>query len=308
VIAAAFGILVVGLICLATVRPGPGPSFVPKLSDLSNLERLSLPLGTVTKAMLPVPLPTEHFWNSNFLDGLPILQAGIGVILLLLIGAVLYRRWIALMLYLAGAAGLLTFAIIFPGSVRHSGHLFMLLIAALWLAQRSGTLEPWKQGSVIALLLVQTLAGIAVAIAGMILPFSMSRHVSDFIRTHFDSDQVIIAGIPDFCTSPISQWLDRPIYFPEMRRFARVNTQNDADRPGTNPEFMITQFYDMMKTENKPILLVAEAGFYLVEQDTVVAVPGSENQRAVQVRVLPSFSGGVVESEDARLYLISIAR
>jgi hypothetical protein len=156
---------------------------------------------------------------------------------------------------------------------------------------------------------VHAIAGISVAIAGMVLPFSASRQVSDYIKTHFNLDQVVLIGVPDYCVAPISQWLGRPIYFPDMKSFARVNTQDDAKRPRVNGATLLPELYGLIRTEHKPALLIAEADFTLVGRDTTLPIdPANPDGPALSIRVLPEFPNSIVASEAARLYFIDIAR
>jgi hypothetical protein len=194
----------------------------------------------------------------------------------------------------------------------------MLLVVSFWLAE---TLPPlsWnarkpvnpRQRRIVfcALLAIQALAGMGVAIACMRVPFSASRDVARFIQDSFPGDRVVLVGVPDYCVSPICQWLGRPIYFPDMKSFARVNIQDDAKRPGVNGATLLPELYGLIRTEHKPALLIAEADFSLVEHDTTLPIdPANSDGPALSIRVLPEFPNSIVASEAARLYLIDIAR
>ena len=73
------------------------------------------------------------------------------------------------------------------------------------------------------------LAGIGAAIGGLIIPFSATKQAAEYIQKNF-GDSITVAGVRDYCVSPITQYLHRPIYFPNMQTFAFYNTQNDRER------------------------------------------------------------------------------
>jgi hypothetical protein len=294
-------VLVVGAaLCAASVTPGPGRFFAARWPNAPFTQRFPEVLATIWKGIVPIPQWNRHFWNTNVLDGHLWLQAILGALLLGVMLAWVRRNRGALSLFIIGAAGLLGFAYIFPGFTRHHGHLFMLLIVCTWLTGES------KQPLLTGIFSLHAMIGITVATVAMTLPFSDSKRISEYIRTNYDLDQVVLMGIPDYSTSPESQWLNRPIYFPEMRNFARVNTQSDADRPGVKPRRLLPVIASVMEEQNKPALLIAASGFKPWDQDCVVPVnPDLESSRKVTIKVLPTFNEGIVATESALLYLIT---
>jgi hypothetical protein len=326
-------IVVAGFILFAaTITPGPGPSFAPRIGVGEAIVRIPAAVETVTRAWLPIPMWSTHFWNTNILDRLPLVELMIAIVLLVIVLRLLggEARWF----FITGITGLLVFEAFHAGGMRHQGHLFMLLIASLWInskrnkhdwrrMKQDAEFHPsrrpspppspagageggWLPGAVLC---VHAIAGVGVAIAGMVLPFSASRQVNDYIKTQFNLDQVVLVGVPDYCVSPICQWLGRPIYFPDMKSFARVNIQDDAKRPGVNGATLLPELYGLIRTEHKPALLIAEADFSLVEHDTTLPIdPANPDGPALSIRVLPEFPDSIVATEAARLYLINIAR
>jgi hypothetical protein len=161
----------------------------------------------------------------------------------------LIPRPTALMFYLLGTSGLLIFSIMFfRGYVRHGGHLFLVLIASLWLAEDSRTAEEnfetisppglpqwkrflrealsrlrlvekaltqrvrgWKNAFVTIILAANVIAGVALMYKEWRYPFSQAKQAADFIRQHTPQD-ALIAGSPDFFATTIAAYLDRPSY------------------------------------------------------------------------------------------------
>src|SRR5207248_5022451 len=121
----------------------------------------------------------------------------------------------------------------FCGQVRHHGQLFMVLIVACWLAERWPRRTPparsvarvaeWfdrnRAAMLGSLLAIHVLAGIGANVADNLLPFSAGKETADYIRRELPAD-VTLAGVEDFCMSPVSAYLSREFYSPEMRSFA----------------------------------------------------------------------------------------
>jgi hypothetical protein len=152
-------------------------------------------MGAVWKSYVPLPAADYHFWNTNVVSGSG--WQGFFAVILLGFGILLFSRQPApLFLYVAGALGILGFSYIkYPGSLRHHGHLFLLLMASLWLSAgfpREKILPPrlgaWadfcqahRDGVITALLVVHLAAGAAAATLDVLYPFSASREAARFI-------------------------------------------------------------------------------------------------------------------------------
>lgn len=289
-----------GILFLASVTPGPGSFYVPPVGDVPFASRMLEVLATAYKAFVPIPAMDRHFWNTNILDPFVSIQALLGVVMFCAIVAQFRRRPDVCMFFIAGAAGLLAFAYRFPGVSRHHGHLFMLFIACCWL---SGSV---RTRFITTLLSIQALAGICAAAAAVQMPFSASKAAAEYIRAEFDLSKVVLAGVPDYASSPMSQWLDRPIYFPDMQKFAHVNSQGDAERPGLAAAPLMPQLYRLAMQESKPVLLIVAGNQALVERDALIPVdPNQPAGLAMRVQVLRTFDQSIEQSEAMRLYLLT---
>jgi hypothetical protein len=219
-------------------QPGPGPSFLATWAAVGDANKAMVTFGTIWDGWVPLPKWTPHFWNTNLLDDELVLRCCGSALLLLIAVLCLLRRPVALFLLLGGVLGLMSFTYFrFLGTTRHDGHLFMILMAACWLARRSPQwvppiawlravtdwLEP-RSGVLLGLLLaVNLVSGVGANIAGLMTPFSAARDVADYIRTNLPPD-VNLAGADDYCVSPVAAYLGRDFYFPQMHRTAGYNT------------------------------------------------------------------------------------
>ena len=99
----------------------------------------------ISRAYLPIPKPTLHFWNSHQLETYPLFQTLQIPLCFLLIfcGVVLtYKRPIALLIYLTSTLGLLAFFYVkYYGSIRHHGFLFLTFVMVAWIYRESARLE-----------------------------------------------------------------------------------------------------------------------------------------------------------------------
>ncbi|NJM74078.1 MAG: hypothetical protein HC862_30530 [Scytonema sp. RU_4_4] len=98
-------------------------------------------LVTITRAYLPlqqfgVETGVAPFWETNALVSLNIYVAAIIAISLFIFSAVLFiRQPVVLLMYLMGTLGILSFIYTkYIGNLRHHGHLYIMLIACLWIS------------------------------------------------------------------------------------------------------------------------------------------------------------------------------
>jgi len=336
-------VLMGALVCYVEVLPGPGPTFTATWLRIGPLERLLRTIGAIYRGWLPIPSWSVHFWNTNILDPKPrpgggspslinlagividfmwVLQAALGAGLFLGAIVVLLRRPIALALLLLGCGGLLGFEYYFHGTNRHHGHLFMILICACWLAS---TTPAWSRASqwvgqiltwldrargpvLLAILTINAMIGTGAAVAGMSLQFSATKQAGNYIKQNF-GDRVVLVGMQDYCVSPIAQWLDREIYFPQMAKSARYNTQNGDARYSVgegNP--LLPKMVELGERHNADVLLIwSHVPGFNPDPPDPISVPGRP-ARVLRTRILPKFLNSVVEDEGIELYLFSVVR
>jgi hypothetical protein len=227
-----------GAIVLTLVLLRPEVGFleyaVGRAKSLS-LGHLASTLGTVARAYVPLPDPgAPGIWNTHVIAADT--RAGLAALALLacaLLGAgvlLFLRRPYVLFLYLGGTAGMLLFRhLIFAGTLRHHGHLFILFIACLWLTGLPGhewRLPPWLRrwtglhtrfasAFVLAVLLTQSASAAIFYVADLRGPFTAAPQVVDFIRAHGMQDALIAANAGALQTA-ISGHLDRPIHHVAM--------------------------------------------------------------------------------------------
>jgi hypothetical protein len=180
-------------------------------------------LATVTHADLPLPaVGSFAAWNTSLLWRIgygP--MAAVGVALMAGAAVLLRRTPGALFLYLSGTAALLAFTYCkYFGQLRHHGHHFVLLVACLWLAWGKGGSDRGREALLTALLLVHLAAAAVLYSLDLALPFSASKAAAEVLRAN-GLAAAPIAATQDNLASPVSGYLDRPLYYLESRSLGR---------------------------------------------------------------------------------------
>ncbi len=166
-----------------------------------------------------------------------------------------HPKWLAV--YACGMLAQSLFSVLFfSGSLRHHGHLFVLLIVCLWLMQveqqarsRSSTAQPtldkpeapelparyalprphqWQCQLLTGLLALQAFSGAYAYSVDLSQPFSGSRSAAQFLQAN-QLDQLPILGYRDREAATLSGYLDRPIYYPNLERFGSFWTVQTPD-------------------------------------------------------------------------------
>jgi hypothetical protein len=333
---AGFVVAIGVVLCAIEIPPGPGPSFTGSWAHVPAKVRALGMFAAVFRGWVPIPQISTHFWNTSILDLTNmivekatsevapsyLLQGALGLPLLIGVLALFLPRPIPFLVLFLGSSALLGFEFVFRGAPRHHGHLFMLLVAASWLTfstspfpGRGESARRWlarldriRPVAFMILLALGAVGGILAAVQGMCHPFSQSRATADFIRQNFPPDTPVI-GVIDYSAAPISQWLGRPIFYPQERRLATYNTQNDAER---DPELNIPNItyltLDYTVESGRPTLFIFTSGFKIKGREMSLDVLYKNQPRTYKFSEVARFEGGVVSDEDTVVYLITLAK
>jgi len=236
---------------------------------LENFDKL---FQIVLKSHLPLPTFTFHFWNEHLLQAQIEDQSSINPINLLLSGLLtgialfvafqlLKKTPLFLSIYGLGSISMMTlFVFAYRGSTRHYGHLFILLLACLWLAQwsrRHLTSKEPRPFSVSQLLFtlilcVQAFSGIYAYCSDILFPFSASYQAAQILHLN-QLDELPLLGIHQRPTSPLSGYLDRPIYYPESQQ---LGSFWDISYPEFVEETAIAQAIETFSQEHAAFIAI----------------------------------------------------
>ena len=204
------------------------------------------PLTGIWRSYVPIGnLSLDDFWNSNFLADNnsffniagfelgSVISVILSSILCLSFALVFIKNRKILFTYIAGTFSIVMFGILFKSpDVRHSGHLFILLVACLWiylseaksktenvLHHRSIAPIPRYQNMLLTTILcLQVYAGIQMYAVDSANVFSNSQNVAWYIKRNQLENSTII-GSNHRIVFPIAAWLNKEIYYPETQQF-----------------------------------------------------------------------------------------
>ena len=174
----------------------------------SLLQRVMTALATPLNGLIPIP--QDGRWNTLAIGMLPLwaqVLASIGLVTAIswaLTGA-------ARTIWMAGVVGYVAFFGIAypPSSVRHIGHISLLLIAACWIRppQLRGR---FPQILFVGLLSVQMAVGVQISLRYFDVPFGPNEHIANQVEA-FGSEKLLVAQ--DLLAGiPIGAYLDKPVY------------------------------------------------------------------------------------------------
>src|SRR5262249_5746082 len=197
------------VLAMATLYPKADHVFAREWHNMLEWNRVRATLSLIWAAYVPLPDFTSSApWNSNLLFGASsfaqrartTVSAILGAALFVIAVIALRRDRAALITYLTGSFAVLAFVYLkYTGGLRHHGHLFVLLLVAVWLTHSvrddAGKTElapvppalavwpgGWWNAVLVTLLLAQAAAGAYFAVEDFRKPFSVSKELADYVR------------------------------------------------------------------------------------------------------------------------------
>jgi hypothetical protein len=229
---------------------------------------------------VPVPMPFPHFlelrWGSNFLlnsapQTLPqtlALGATLSLGLLALSAWTLRRSPMAVTWYWFGSGlMLLLHFVVAEGLLRHDGLYFILYLACVWCGLTRGRdqkprsppsspLHQMERFFLPSILALQVVAGAYAWTLHLMTPFSASKLAADFIRQHGYANLLII-GSKEANVTPVTAYLDQPIYYLDSKRYGTFSLENTARHDLSVPELLQSVAQMAMKTHGDTLLVLA---------------------------------------------------
>ncbi len=272
-----------------------------------NFQRLTEVLTTIWNGYVVVIVP-----GKQEITMFAIISTGLLIFTLLS----LIRQPIILFLYSFGTFSILFFSYLkFIGGPRHHGNLYILLVAVLWLAsyypannlylenlafklfkqpaQRLiGFASQYRKAFFSVLLSAQLAAGIVAFTRDIIIPLSASRETARFIHQQH-LDQILLVGSKDYAVSPIGGYLNRKIYYPEIKDMGSFVLFNQK-RQEVNAIAVLEQVNFLLKQNNPQILLILNYELDMANPDLNIAA-------------IANFTNSFMSDEKYYLYLVSPA-
>ncbi|NET56394.1 MAG: hypothetical protein F6K47_09545 [Symploca sp. SIO2E6] len=235
---------------------------------------LAMALTRIWSSYLPIITPAD----SKYLD--VVVFALISLILLLWVSTMLRQKPVAWLFYSLGTLEMLFFTYAkFLGSARHYGHLYIILIVALWLAsyypQSDFLIQPlrhlpnsvqqgitrwfsfvakYKNTLIMLILASQVATGMVAFSRDLFVPYSASRETAQFIQLE-QLDKMFIVGSQDARVSPIAGYLQRQIYYPESQALGSFVLFNNQ-RTEVNSAMVLEQVSQLLQQQQTETLLI----------------------------------------------------
>jgi hypothetical protein len=303
-------VLILGFgMAVAMIHSAPPPDNSPRMLGWNAailVEPLERTVGAIWQAYVPLPRTLPHFWNTNVLDEIPTLRLGRAVfeardiqtiLSIVLVGgiALMLRRTPSVMLlYVVATSGLLLFMHFKVNhGIRHTGHVFLVLLACLWLSFSRRPLPTRVAGrsaltmAVTLLFAAHALAGTLAAATDLVLPFSAGKEAAEFIQRRGYADATMV-GSKYFIVSTVANYLDHPMYYAENGTFGTFSRWK-GPRTAVSPADLVRTAKEMARLHRQDVVLV-------VSYDLGAAADG--------VQGLASFQDSIFTEERYWLYLV----
>ncbi len=236
-------------------------------------------LANVWRAFVPIPIPNLQYWNSNFVSAfLPTpfdnYLMAIGSIFLILACLVQLRKSsiaIAFFLLLVGIIVGFT-GIVYPGNLRHHGHLYITFLLALWLLpkfldkdsaftifQNVKVLDflaqkKWLQAFFPFIFIVHIFSGGIAYFMDSQNIFSYGKTVANYIQENKLSNRYLI-GHYDATVSTVAAYLNQEMYFPQSGRSGTFVIWDRERARNVSEEALVELLSEKRKGQNGALLI-----------------------------------------------------
>lgn len=221
----------------------------------------------------------------------------------------LAKKPFALCLYFIGNLIILTFTYLrFAGHTRHYGHLYLLLIASLWIGsyyQESNFLinklhlktkllswvDKWYAVIFMLILYVNLIGGLSSFSRDLFIPYSAAKETVSYIKQS-NLEREFIVGSRDANMAAIAGYLNRQLYYPEIRKLGSFTLFKQGRTSVEQPE-VLAQISSILnnQTDTKRILLILHKKLNVTDKN-------------LQITPIKSFERAWVDSERFYLYWV----
>jgi len=239
-------------------------------------------LATLWRSYVPIPSNAMHFWQTNIIASLNT-QVILSVVLFLFFLLAFIKKPFIAISYGAATVGLfLFFYIMYLGSLRHHGHLFIVLVICFWLYSHYSEYKiPNRLLENIAVLLqrasvycftfiliLQAITGLYACGCDWKYPFSASKKVAEYLVEQKLTQKPII-GCFDSVASAVAARLDTPIYYLQSNRLGTYLIFDNkwevlVRQCGSSQEFvdiLLDRSYDYMLKKKEDVVLLFSFDF-----------------------------------------------
>jgi hypothetical protein len=288
-------------------------------------------LLTITRAYLPLQqFGIEQFWGTNALESLNLYVAVIIAISLFIFSALLFiRQPVVLLMYLMGTLGVLSFTYTrYIGHLRHHGHLFLILIACLWISHyysKTDTLlnliqryflifskqiinleqftKKYHKFFIQIILYTHLIAANVAFTYDLSLPFSQGKAAAAFIKNqHLES--MMIIGYYDDGTPTISGYLNKSIFYPQSNRLGTFTIWNKQRKDELSEQELLGKLSEIISKYSKKTIILLNI---LPTNDQIKALESLISQKLktrLNIKLLQKFERSIYYGENFYLFTI----
>ena len=301
-------VIIVGIFTsIMQILPPVDSGFATEWFLQFDLKRFCSLISVFRNSYLPIPLIDLHFWGSNALNGsfIGYLSAFLSAALFFLFLFMFIRKPIVLLFFIVGTFGINLFLYIkYPGTYRHHGYVYYVLIMSVWISKYYNEVEWFELSSnflerrnilfsyaITLLFFIHMLGGLIATVMDQRYVFSAGKDVATYLE-YKGMDKLPIVGYPDYAASTVVGYLDkRTFYYPQGERngsFVRWDIERNVKVPVND---LIGKSQKISNESRKETILI------LNEE-----IP-EQILREKDFRLLKSFKGAVVGDEKYFLYL-----
>jgi len=279
--------------------------------DLKDMGRA---FTIIWKAYVPIPKPRLHFWGTNIVRK-NLLQFVLSLVFFCYFFFLFIRKPAILFLYSVGTLGIVAVSYSkFYGYIRQHGHLFILLVACLWLSpyyphkelriqfinKLSSFCSRHRDKVIVFIFTMQLIAGAFASGVDLLYPFSGGKKTADFIRDNNLQDMFLIGD--DESAITVVGYLNKKIYYIRGNRIGSFEVW-DKNRVAVwkkkqklNNREILSIAEDQMKRHKKDVLLILN---YI----PVVSNPGPD-ESGYSLKMIKEFTGNIEPGEQFYLYTL----
>ncbi len=274
------------------------------LSGQDIIYNISFAFKQIVSAMLPINEFKIHFWGNNLIinnlssDKLLI---SISLFLIFIPSLLIKRRKI--FFYFAGILLILCIPIfIYRGQIRHFGHIFIFIIAFMWLSfyesdgkyllKNQKFINYFSNIFLIIILSFGLCGSLSAFYFDCRYPFSVQKNISIYIKQNFNLNKTMLSGYKDIDSTAVSAYLNKEIYYPQSNEYNYVSSGHkrieDLDADEVFLRTLSHGFY------NEQILLILN--------NKLITDPDISSRYFFK-KINKDFGDSIVGYEDAGLYI-----
>jgi len=269
-----FGLIAFGIITsVLQLNPPSDTGFAVPWRWSYDADYLKDIIRIMTRAFFPIPEAKLHFWGSQWLGKYPVftsIQLRLSYLLIIWSSLILLRKPTALLIYLGGTIGLLSFFYVkYFGGMRHHGFLFMLFIMAMWIYRYcaevkyfmpinrlNGILGKSLSPVLTLILTIHLIGGITAVRMDRRHVFSYGKKTAEYIKAQSMQDMLMVGEV-DYAVSTVVGYLEKDnIYYMRGNRLGSFVRWDNARTHDVSVDEIIQKTREIRDEHKQEVLMI----------------------------------------------------